>query len=491
MVGAVTGGVGHPVVAALVGLAAAGLAGMVVAMAWNVHVRQFRLAELLARRQAAVTAGPDQDTTTGAGAPDYVVNGTGHREAALDEVVGPAGGAGPGGVAGPAGPGLASPVVIDGPDTVLIGEQARYRARLPGGGTVVSWAVGGGAVSQAPDPAHPDELLLTADQAGDLTVIVRVRKGLAERRATKVVTAEEGATVPAPPFTLQLFLQGWPLVVVAVLVVGLAGALVTLGSFTSADFIAVALPLIALLGMAAVVLGAADAPGRSGRGGRRTARVPRTSGTACQTTPTPRSGPGRPRILTDLVACDAMISRPGNRLRRGIGPIPHREGPERDVPGGRDGRSGQELPGQRTDPRRSRLAGGAYGLRMRRDPGQGGQPGDGDEHREPDRDGARRAQPGRLPEQPSAGGQAGHRGDDRNGGQCDHRPADLVGGLRKQERAGTAQHQSVGGPGGNNAVQPVAQGVGKGHGRHGDTGVGEPGRYREQDRPARWPRPGR
>ena len=59
MVGAVTAGVGHPVVAALLGLAAAGLAGMVVAMAWNVHVRQFRLAELLARRQAAVTADPD------------------------------------------------------------------------------------------------------------------------------------------------------------------------------------------------------------------------------------------------------------------------------------------------------------------------------------------------------------------------------------------------------------------------------------------------
>ncbi len=264
MVGAVTAGVGHPVVAALLGLAAAGLAGMVVAMAWNVHVRQFRLAELLTRRQAAVTADPD--TATGAGAPDYVVNGTGHREAALDEVVGPAGGAGPGGVAGPAGPGPASPVVIDGPDTVLVGEQARYRARLPGGGTVVSWAVGGGSVWQAPDPAHPDELLLTADQPGNLTVIVRVRKGLAERRATKVVTAEEGVTAPAPPFTLQLFLQGWPLVVVAVLVIGLAGALVTLGSFTSADFIAVALPLIAMLGMAAVVLGAVDAPGRSGRG---------------------------------------------------------------------------------------------------------------------------------------------------------------------------------------------------------------------------------
>ena len=39
---------GHPVVAALLGLGAIGLAGMVVAMAWNVHVRQFRLAEMMA-----------------------------------------------------------------------------------------------------------------------------------------------------------------------------------------------------------------------------------------------------------------------------------------------------------------------------------------------------------------------------------------------------------------------------------------------------------
>jgi hypothetical protein len=148
---------------------------------------------------------------------------------------------------------------------VLIGEPARYRARLTGGGTVVSWAVGGGSVSQAPDPAHPDELLLTADQPGNLTVIVRVRKGLAERRATKAVTAEEGVTAPAPPFTLRLFLQGWTLVVVAVLVIGFAGALVALGSFSSSEFIAVAIPLLALLGMAAVVRGAGDTPSRSGR----------------------------------------------------------------------------------------------------------------------------------------------------------------------------------------------------------------------------------
>jgi hypothetical protein len=264
MLASVTAGAGHPVVAALLGLAAAGLAGMVVAMAWNVHVRQFRLAEMMTRRQVAVTAdletnagGTNAGTNAGTagGAPGYAVNGAGHPEAVLAE-----------GAEGPGAAGPASPVVIDGPDMVLIGEQARYRARLTGGGTVVSWAVGGGSVSQAPDPAHPDELLLTADQPGNLTVIVRVRKGLAERRATKAVTAEEGMTAPAPPFTLRLFLQGWTLVVVAVLVIGFGGALVALGSFTSSDFIALAIPLVALLGMAAVVRGAGDAPGRSGRG---------------------------------------------------------------------------------------------------------------------------------------------------------------------------------------------------------------------------------
>ncbi|MGD0936831.1 MAG: hypothetical protein ABR922_19950, partial [Streptosporangiaceae bacterium] len=47
---------GHPVVAVLLGLGAAGLGALVVAMAWNIHVRQFRLAELLARRQFTGTA---------------------------------------------------------------------------------------------------------------------------------------------------------------------------------------------------------------------------------------------------------------------------------------------------------------------------------------------------------------------------------------------------------------------------------------------------
>jgi hypothetical protein len=235
--------VSHPAVAALLGLGAAGLAGAVVAMAWNVHVRQIRLAERLARRQFIIAGegGPagsavDQGAgsqATGDGAER--VNGTGSVPL----------------------------VVIDGPDTVVTGEQARYRVRPSGSRKVVAWAVGGGSVSQSPDPGHPDELLLIADRPGDLTVIVRVRDGMTERRGTKSVTAMADLT-PAPPFTLRLFLHGWGLVVVAVLIAGLAAALDALGSLASADFIALVVPLAALLGMVAVARGMGEAPGHGG-----------------------------------------------------------------------------------------------------------------------------------------------------------------------------------------------------------------------------------
>jgi hypothetical protein len=156
-------------------------------------------------------------------------------------------------------------VIIDGPDTRVAGEQARYRVRPNGSRTVVSWAAGGGAVAQSPDPSHPDELLLTADRPGELMVMVRVREGMTERRGTKPVTAVPDMT-PVPPFTLRLFLHGWGLVVVAVLIVGFAGALDALGNLTSADFIALVAPLAALLGVIAVMRGTGDPPSRPGRG---------------------------------------------------------------------------------------------------------------------------------------------------------------------------------------------------------------------------------
>ena len=52
----------------------------------------------------------------------------------------------------------------------------------------------------------------------------------------------------------------------AVLIVGFAGALDALGNFTSSDFIALAVPLAALLGVIAVARGASEPGGRPGHG---------------------------------------------------------------------------------------------------------------------------------------------------------------------------------------------------------------------------------
>ena len=276
MFAALAEGASHPAVAAWLGLGTAGLAAVVVAMAWSVNARQIRLAELLTRRQFPVTseaspAGRVADNT------GRVADNTGRVADNTGRVADNAGriaDAGGGGAeiegaprAKPAARGKpVPPEVIEGPDEVTAGEQARYRVQPSGPHQVVSWAVGGGAVSHAPDPAHPDDLLLIADQPGDLTIIARVREGLTERRATKSVTAVPEVALPAPPFTLRLFLHGWGLVVVAVLIVGFAGALDALGNFTSSDFIALAVPLAALLGVIAVARGASEPGGRPGHG---------------------------------------------------------------------------------------------------------------------------------------------------------------------------------------------------------------------------------
>ena len=241
MLAAVAANPGHPAVAIFLGLGASGLAGLVVAMAWSVHVRQIRLAEQLTRRQFVVGA-------------DAVAADAGHEAAAV-----------PAAETAKASNGRAMPpVIIDGPETVIAGEQARYRVRTAGVATTVSWAVGGGSVSQSPDPTHPDELLVIAEQPGDLTVIARAREGMHERRATKSVTALPEVPSPEPPFTLRVFLHSWGLVVIAVLVAGLAAALVALGSLNSSDFIALVVPLAALIGMAATGRGTGETPGRPG-----------------------------------------------------------------------------------------------------------------------------------------------------------------------------------------------------------------------------------
>jgi hypothetical protein len=278
MYAALAANAGHPAVAALLGVGAAALAGAVVAMAWAVHSRQIRLAEQLARRQFLVMTEPAAPEQHGAEGHDETVgraNGTGH--ASGNGVPPPAGGAGRAGAghgsgtngttgqagtvqaAGSPGAGQSAPVVIEGPDTVAAGEQARYRVRPSGNRKVVAWAAGGGAVAQTPDPAHPDELLLIADRPGNLTIIVRVRDGMTERRGTKAVTAVPEVLAP-PPFTLRLFLNGWGLVAVAVLIAGFAASLDALGNLSSSDFIALVSPLAALLSVVAVVRSRGEAP---------------------------------------------------------------------------------------------------------------------------------------------------------------------------------------------------------------------------------------
>jgi hypothetical protein len=312
MITAVAVGAGHPVVAGLLGLGSAGLAAGVVAMTWSVHARQIRLAEVLARRQfmpappapaaaPAEPAGPVLDDEPDPAALGHEPAGPGRRRPAGANGRGPGGrgSAGPNGRREQAGPdeavlapanGHARAAVIDGPETVVTGEQARYRVGSPGAGKVVAWAVGGGSVAQAPDPSHPDELLLIADQPGQLTLSVRVREGMTERRETKAVTVVADVPAPAPPFTLRLFLHGWGLIVAAVLIAGFAGALAALGTLTSADFIALVAPITALLAMAAVVRGASEAPAPSRPEAR---RVPPLSPVA-EYPPSPNGQPYAP-----------------------------------------------------------------------------------------------------------------------------------------------------------------------------------------------------
>ncbi|MGD0241066.1 MAG: hypothetical protein ABSB59_12155 [Streptosporangiaceae bacterium] len=247
-------GASHPAVAAWLAMGTVAVAAVVVAMAWSVNVRQIRLAEQLARRQFVITGGvPGAKGEIEGGAPGEdvaAVEGTAREGTARE---------------GTARAKKVPPEAIEGPDEVTAGEQSRFRVQPLGPHQVVTWAVGGaGAVSHAPDPAHPGDLLLIADQPGELTLIARIREGLTERRATKTVTAVAEVPDPSPPFTLRLFLHGWGLVVVAVLIVGFAAALDALGNFTSSDFIAVAVPLAALLGVIAVARGSGDSSGRTG-----------------------------------------------------------------------------------------------------------------------------------------------------------------------------------------------------------------------------------
>src|SRR5438034_3563865 len=136
-------GASHPAVAAWLGLGTAAVAAVVVAMAWSVNARQIRLAELLARRQFPLTSGngpAKEGTPELEGTP--VEGGAAAKDGASRAKPAAAGGRAS----------KVPPEVIDGPDEVVAGEQARCRVQTGGPHQVVSWAVGGGsAVSHGPE----------------------------------------------------------------------------------------------------------------------------------------------------------------------------------------------------------------------------------------------------------------------------------------------------------------------------------------------------
>ena len=229
--------VGQSVVAAILGLGAAGVAGGIVAMARTVHLQQIQLAERLATRDGS---GPADMVD-----PPHAANGNGATAQQANGTTN----------------GHANGHAIEGPDSVITGEQVRYRVRRSEGQRVVAWAAGGGAVSQASDPAHPDDLLLVAAQPGTLMVSVRLREGIAERRETKAVTAVASPALAVPAAASPLFLQDWPLTTVAIMIVGFTAALVALGILVVGDFIALVAPLAALLVVVAVTRRNPERPG--------------------------------------------------------------------------------------------------------------------------------------------------------------------------------------------------------------------------------------
>lgn len=253
---------GQTVVASILGLGAAGVAGEVIAMAWSLHLHQIQLADRFARREVNGSTESTDNVM-----PVHAMKGNGGPKAADGAKAGSGnGGPYPSGDAAGAPRSAegrpAAPPAIEGPDSVVIGEQARYRVRRSSTQQVVSWAAGGGPLSQASDPAHPDDLLLVADRPGNFTVSVRLREGLAERRETKAVTAVANPEAATPAIASQPMLQDWPVITVAALVVGFAAALVAIGSFPVGDFIALVAPITAVLAVVAATRGAAGRPGR-------------------------------------------------------------------------------------------------------------------------------------------------------------------------------------------------------------------------------------
>jgi hypothetical protein len=253
---------GQTVVASVLGLGAAGVAGGVIALAWSLHLHQIQFADRLARRETSGPAEPADNVIL-----VQAMNGSARPEVADGTKVAVGNGVPYPPNGGSRVPRVAEvprptpPSAIEGPDNVVTGEQARYRVHRSATQQVVSWAAGGGAVSQALDPAHPDDLLLVADQPGNLTVSVRLREGLAERRETKAVTAVANQEAAIPAIASRLLIQDWPVTTVTILVVGSAAALVAVGSLAVGYFIALVVALTAVLAVVATTRGTGGPPG--------------------------------------------------------------------------------------------------------------------------------------------------------------------------------------------------------------------------------------
>ena len=214
--------VGQSVVAAILGLGAAGIAGGIVAMARSVHLQQIQLAERLARRDDSEPADivEPPPAANGNGATTQHSNGTTN--------------------------GHANGHAIEGPDSVRIGEQVRYRVRRSEGQRVVAWAAGGGAVSSVRPGAsgRPAAGRGPARNPDGLGAAARGHRRTARDQGRHRV-GRPALAVPAA--ASPLFLQDWPLTTVVVVVIGFAAALVALGSLQVAGFIALVAPLAAML----------------------------------------------------------------------------------------------------------------------------------------------------------------------------------------------------------------------------------------------------
>src|SRR5215469_14348647 len=133
---------GQTVVASILGLGAAGVAGGIIAMAWSLHLHQIQVAGRLTGREAS---GPTEPADNIRPVQAMNGNGNGGPKAADGTKVAvgnrvphpPSAGSGAPRTAEAPRPG---PPAIEGPDSVVIGEQARYRVRRSSTQQVVSWA---------------------------------------------------------------------------------------------------------------------------------------------------------------------------------------------------------------------------------------------------------------------------------------------------------------------------------------------------------------